>query len=299
MIKLKKLTFLLALLVTGIKVNYAQEIKPKGFFLKDSVKIGEPVPFVFSYIDRKNRPVIFPDSLYNFTPFELIRKEYFDTQSDSINSIDSAVYYLTTFEIDTVQKLSLPVYLIVDGDSMANFSLEDSIILDQVVTQMPDSVNLEENSHYRPVSLEFNYPYAIIALILLGIIALIVLIVWGKEIRKRIKLYRMKKRLEKFKLDFEQHIDKLTQETTKPNIEHALAFWKSYMENLEGLPMTKLTTKEIALLMGSSSLQETLKSIDKNIYSKAAVSALQNDFEFLKDFSQDRYNHITEEIKNA
>ena len=71
------------------------------------------------------------------------------------------------------------------------------------------------------------------------------------------------------------------------------------MEGLENLPFTKLTTKEIVLLMQSSSLEETLKSIDKNIYSRATVSALQNDFEFLKDYTQDRYNHISEVIKNA
>ena len=63
--------------------------------------------------------------------------------------------------------------------------------------------------------------------------------------------------------------------------------------------MTKLTTKEIVVLQQNSSLDETLKSIDRNIYSQIAVSALQNDFEFLKDYSLDRYNHVTEVIRNA
>lgn len=299
MIKLVRLTVLMALLLGGIRASQAQETKPIGYFLKDSVKIGEPVPYVFSYRDRKNRTVIFPDSLYNFAPFELISKEYFNTRSDTTNSIDSAVYFLSTFEIDTVQRLSLPVFLIIGSDSIPNFSLTDSIILDQVVTQMPDSVAMEENSYYRPVSLEFNYPYAIIGLIILGIVAIIVLAVWGKEIRKRIRLYRLRKGFDKFKSEFDVRIEALAQDTTKQNIERILAYWKRYMETLEGLPFTKLTTKEIVLLMQSSSLDETLKSIDKNIYSKAVVSALQNDFEFLKDYSQDRYNHITEVIKNG
>jgi type II secretory pathway pseudopilin PulG len=298
-IKIVKLAVLAALLLTGIQAGTAQETKPIGFFLKDSVKIGEPVPYVFSYKDKKNRTVIFPDSLFDFTPFELISKEYFNTRSDTTNSIDSAVYYLSTFEIDTVQRLALPVFLIIGSDSIPNYSLIDSIILDQVVTQMPDSVAMEENSFYRPVSLEFNYPYAIIALIILGVVALIVLIVWGKEIRKRIRLYRLKKSLEKFRMGFDAQIEALARDTTKPNIEKTLVYWKKYMEGIEDLPFTKLTTKEIVLLMQSSSLNETLKSIDKNIYSKATVSTLQNDFEFLKDYSQDRYNHITEVIKNG
>ncbi|MFT6871817.1 MAG: hypothetical protein ACJAVN_000820 [Roseivirga sp.] len=276
-----------------------QDLKPIGFFLKDSVKIGESVPYSLSYKDRKNRPVIFPDSLYNFSPFELLKKEYFDTQSDDINSIDSAVYYLATFEIDTVQSLSLPVFLFIGNDSLELYSLMDSITLDQVVTQMPDSVSLAETSAYMPVSLQFNYPYWVIGLIILGIVVLIVMLVWGNQIQKRIKLYRLNKQLLKFKEQFDIEIEQLNADTTKLKIESVLKFWKGYMERLEKIPYTKLTTKEIVLVQKSTSLEETLKSIDKNIYSPIEVTALQNDFEFLKDYSEDRYNHVTEVIKNA
>lgn len=277
----------------------AQDIKPTGYFLKDSVKIGELVPYSLSYKDKKNRPVIFPDSLYDFSPFELLDKSYFDTHSDSINSIDSAVYYLATFEIDTVQILSLPVFVFTGNDSIPIFSEKDSIILNQVVTQMPDSVNLSETRAFQPVSRQFNYPYWIIALILLGIIALVVGVIWGKEIAKRIKLYRLMKKLEKFKMEFDQEIENISSETEKTKIESLLKFWKSYMESLEQIPYTKLTTKEINQIQNNSSLEETLKSIDRNIYSTLAVTTLQNDFEFLKDYSVDRYNHVTEVIKNA
>lgn len=277
----------------------AQDIKPTGYFLKDSVKIGELVPYSLSYKDKKNRPVIFPDSLYDFSPFELLDKSYFDTHSDSINSIDSAVYYLATFEIDTVQSLSLPVFVFTGNDSIPIFSAKDSIILNQVVTQMPDSVNLSETRAFQPVSRQFNYPYWIIALILLSVIALVVAIIWGKEIAKRIKLYRLMKKLEKFKVEFDQEIENISSETEKTKIESLLKFWKSYMESLEQIPYTKLTTKEINQIQNNSSLEETLKSIDRNIYSTLAVTTLQNDFEFLKDYSVDRYNHVTEVIKNA
>ena len=277
----------------------AQDIKPNGYFLKDSIKIGEPVPYSLSYKDKKNRPVIFPDSLHNFFPFELLDKAYFDTRSDSINSIDSAVYYLTTFEIDTIQKLSMPVYVFTGEDSIPIYSQIDSIVLNQVVIQMPDSVNLAETKAFQPVSLQFNYPYWVIGLIILGVVSVIVLIIWGREIRKRIKLYRLKKKLEKFREEFDREIESITQDTQKSKIESVLKFWKSYMESLEQLPYTKLTTKEIIQVQKNSSLEETLKSIDRNIYSPIAVTALQNDFEFLKDYSIDRYNHVTEEIKNA
>lgn len=276
-----------------------QEIKPKAAFQKDSIKLGESVPFTFSYKDRKNRPVIFPDSLYDFSPFELVKKEYYDTRSDTINSIDSAVYYLTTFEIDKVQRLSLPVYLVTEGDSLQVFSDTDSITLWEVVPDLPDSVDLVETDHYRPVSSEFNYPYFVIGLVILGFVLLLVLLIWGRAIRKKIKLYRLAKKLKKFKERFEQEVEKLTGQPTKPQIEEALKFWKNFMEELDTIPYRKLTTKEIVIIHQNKSLEETLKSIDRSIYSQAAASALQNDFEYLMDYSEDHYNHITEDIRNA
>lgn len=288
----------LVLLVLFFDSALGQDLKPNGYFLKDSIKIGEVVPYTLSYKDKKNRPVIFPDSIH-FLPFELISKEYFDTQSDSINSIDSAVYYLATFEIDTIQRINPPVFIYTGSDSLELYGDIDSIVLNQVVTQMPDSVSLEETSAYQPISLQFNYPYWIIGLIILGILSIVVAVVWGKEIRKRIKLYRMSKQLIKFQEQFDIEIDELNRDTSKIRIESVLKFWKSYMEKLDSLPYTKLTTKEIVKVQQNSSLEETLKSIDRNIYSPIEVNALQNDFEFLKDYSEDRYNFITEGIKNA
>lgn len=286
-------------LLMSTLILQGQTTKPYAAFQKDSIKVGEVVPFIFSYKDRKNRSVIFPDSLYDFSPFELVKKEYYDTESDSISSIDSAIYYLTTFEIDLIQKLSLPVYVVTEGDSLPIFSLTDSIKLQEVVLQLPDTVNLAETTHYRPVSTEFNYPYFIIGVVALGLIILIVLLVWGKAIRKRIKLYRLKKKLEKFKVDFDQEINRLGSQPSQPQIETVLRSWKTYMERLDKIPYRKLTTKEIALIHSNNSLEQTLKSIDRSIYSQKAASALQNDFEFLMDYSVDRYNHVTEEIKNA
>lgn len=296
---IRKFFGLLALTIILVSTAKAQDIKPNGFFLKDSVKIGESVSYSLSYKDRKNRPVIFPDSLYDFSPFELLGKDYFDTQSDSINSIDSAVYRLATFEIDTVQRLNLPVFLYTGTDSLELYSDLDSIILNQVVTIMPDSVNMAETSAYQPISLQFNYPYWVVGLIILGFITLIVMMFWGKELKKRIKLYRLKKQLAKFQEEFDLEIERLNTETSKIKIETVLKFWKGYMEKLERIPYTKLTTKELITIQKNGSLEETLKSIDKNIYSPIEVSALQNDFEFLKDYSEDRYNHVTEGIKNA
>jgi hypothetical protein len=294
----KGLIVLILLMLVGV-VAKGQDTKPYGYFVVDSAKIGEIIPYSLSYKDKRNRKVIFPDSTFNYAPFELFDKAYFDTESDTINSIDSAVYYLATFEIDTIQKLALPVYIFAGEDSIEVFSDYDSIVLDQVVTQMPDSVALEETAVFQPVARQFNYPYWIIGLLLLGLISLIVMIIWGKQIRKRIKLYRLKKALEKFHQRFDEELEQLNSTSTKEEIESVLKYWKEYMEGLERIPYTKLTTKELVKIQQNGSLEETLKSIDKSIYSRLAVEELQDDFDFLKDYSTDRYHHITQEIKNA
>ena len=295
----KRLTLILLILGLPLLSTFGQEVKPYGYFLSDSVKIGELVPYSLSFKDKRNRAIIFPDSTFDFSPFELFDKAYFDTQSDTINSIDSAVYYLATFEIDTVQKLSLPVFLYTGDDSLEIFAELDSIVLDQVVTQMPDSVALEETAAFQAVSTQFNYPYWIIALITLGVLSLIIMLVWGKDIRKRIKLYRMQKRLAKFYEQFDLELAGISDNSTQHDIERVLKFWKEYMERLESIPYTKLTTKELVEIQQNASLEETLKSIDRSIYSKIKVDVLQDDFDFLKDYSTDRYNHVTEVIKNA
>ena len=294
----KRIVLALVFLFGFLCVSKGQDARPIGYFLKDSVKIGKLVAYSLSYKDKKNRPVIFPDSTFSFAPFELLDKSYFDTKSDTINSIDSAVYYLTTFEIDTVQRLALPVYIDTGSDSVELLAVTDSIILNQVVTQIPDSVNMAETKAFQPVSLQFNYPYWIIGLTILGIISIIVLVIWGVEIRKRIRLYRLSKQLAKFQSQFDLEIEKINQNISKPELEKVLKFWKGYMEKLEDIPYTKLTTKEIIKIQQNTSLEETLKSIDRNIYSTVTMSALQNDFEFLKDYSLDRYNHVTEVIRN-
>lgn len=97
-----------------------------------------------------------------------------------------------------MQSLSIPVFVYTGKDSIPIFSAKDSIILNQVVTQMPDTVNLSETRAFQPVSRQFNYPYWIIGLIILGVIAIVVAVIWGREITKRIKLYRLKRSLRNF-----------------------------------------------------------------------------------------------------
>ena len=167
----------------------AQQIKSKGSFLSDSIKIGMDIRYSLSATYPSNQDVVFPDSTFNFSPFEYVGKKYFTTKTDSTYSYDSAVYIFTTFEVDSVQFLRLPVFIVTRGDSSAIYTEMDSVILQHVVAEIPDTTGVEnmplkENVDFLPLVLQFNYPYLIIGIIILIIAILLVIIIFGKRIRK-------------------------------------------------------------------------------------------------------------------
>ena len=275
----------------------AQQLEPRGLFLSDSIKIGEEVIYSLSIEYPRDNNVIFPDSLYDFAPFEYIKKTEFFTSSDSVKSFDSILYHLSTFEIDPVQKLGLPVFLTAEGDSISYYAAEDSIFLQQLITQMPDSIALKENSKYVNVKLAFNYPYLIFGLSIFLLLLIAVALIFGRQISKRLRLYRLKKRHEKFLLAFNQRLAQ-TQDK-KEDAESLLLIWKKYMEKLENAPFTKLTTKEIVRIQPNESLKVNLKDIDKGIYGHGNIGKLASNFSELKEYAFERLNVKMNLIKNA
>lgn len=278
----------------------AQEIKPVGHFLSDSIKIGEEVQFALSVKYPKKYQVIFPDSTFNYGSFEYYSKQYFDTKADSTFAIDSVIYGVSTFEIDPILQLQLPVYLINGKDSVEILSNIDSIILVQYVAQVPDSIQLIKNVDYYEVSYEFNYPYLMIALGVIFVLAIAILIIFGKRIRTAIKLYRLKKEYEKFSIQLDRGITQIRRDQSdKSNIEEVLVVWKTYMERLVDKPFTKYTSKEISKAEYSQDLVEALRNIDRAIYSTATMEEIHRNFETVSTFTSDQYQQKTKELKNG
>jgi len=263
-----------------------------GVFLKDSVKIGEPVLYSLSIEYPIDADVVFPDSLFNFSPFELNQKDYFFTRSDYSFSFDSAIYNLSTFEIDSVQFLRLPVFLILDNDSLTLRPDIDSIVLNHVVTQMPDSLAFLENTVYRETVLQFNYPYLIAGIIVLVVLSILIYLIFGKQIKRNIILYRLKRAHIRFVENFNPFL-----KDNQTNPESVLVIWKTYMEKLEGFPYTKSTTKEIALIEANIKAMKPLKLIDRAIYGKFEDSTLPSSYQDLLSFTDQKYQAKVEFIK--
>jgi len=285
----RKLSLFLLFFVFGYTATLGQSIIPNGHFMKDSVQIGEHVAFSLSIKYPKTLELIFPDSTHNFSPFELISKRYFSTVSDSTFSYDSAIYYLSTFEIDTVQYLKLPVYIINEFDSTTLYTSLDSIVLKQVVEAIPDSVAMITNTAYVDVPMAFNYPYATIGLVFIVLIIIVLWLIFGKKIRSKIKVYQLKKRHTAFIQKFDDLVN-----SNRLDAEAILILWKAYLEKLKKEPFTKLTTKEISAIINQSDLEKSLISIDRNIYGPKDESLLDDAYSHIKALAIEEYmNQIT------
>ncbi len=275
----------------------AQKITPEGAFVQDSTKVGEVIAYTLSIRYPRSESIIFPDSTYDFSPFELVRKKEFNTKSDSLNSFDSTVYYLSTFETDYKQVLALPVYLIKGMDSISLFANEDDITLVTVLIKMPDSLAVLENTDLQPVVQAFNYPYLIAGLVLLAIIIIAIALIFGKRIRQKIRVYRLKKAYQSFLGRYDKALSDLT--NADKSQESLLLIWKKYMEKLETIPYTKFTTKEIIKQHPQENLKMALREIDRNIYGGFGDDDIKSKFETLRKYSEERLNVKLEEVKNA
>ena len=293
-------SFLILLSVSTSFSQLKEGVKTKGYFLEDSIRIGVSSPYVLTAKYPINMDVIFPDSLFDFSPYELEEKIFYPTMSDKQYSYDSAVYYLTSFEIDSIQYYQMPAFVINGKDSVRILADIDSIYLQQMVTHIPDSLTAEtipliENTTYKTVNMDFNYPYLIIGVCLLAALLIATYIFFGKAIKKWFVLKRLNKKFGQYTSNFDEL---LQQDNSQILFEKTLQLWKKYHESLEGKPYTKLTTKEISFFSGIENIKPVLTDIDRAIYGKFKETD-KNELQKLKSFSQKRFEEKVAEVKHG
>lgn len=278
-------------------------VQVTGKFLLDSIKIGEQVPFTLTATYPSEKTLLFPDSTFTFSGFELDYKIVTPTITANGISYDSAVYVLTTFEIDPVLYLRIPAFEISDQDSIIHYSATDSIFIRELVTELPpDTVQLSElplksNTAYEPVNFLLNYPVLAIAI---GAVILLVIAVWiffGKKIIRYFKLRRLQKLHTTFLGKFEDEVRSIEQRFSRERTESTVSIWKKYMEQLESTPYTKLTTQETELLTRDHALGNILKQIDRVIYGRE--TAVTQSLVQLRGIAEARFQNRVKEIEHG
>jgi hypothetical protein len=210
---------------------------------------------------------------------------------------------LNTFEIDSIQTLKIPAFVVLPNDCTKYESNTDTVFFKHLVSQVPDSLSAEQlplktNTDYNPVSWLFNYPvFSIVAGALLLISALVWLI-FGKKIKRHFTLKRLTKNHHEFILQFDSAIEKLKAGFTPESAERSVLIWKQYMEDLITRPYTKSTTRELKAIEKNEDLISALQVIDRSIYGRIPPDTVDS-FLNLKEFSQTQFNKKLEELKHG
>jgi len=274
-----------------IESSYAQ--KPVGSFQTDSIEIGRPIDYTLSYRHSPSAEVFFPDTTYNFYPFEIVRRNIFPTSTTNNVSTDSVVYTLITFDITKNQKLGLPIYLLSNRDCTAVYALADSVFLKEMIKTSLDSLQLKTDTKLLPLSQQVNYPKILTYLLgLLGIV-LVIYAFFGRFIRKQYTLFLFGRRHK----DFQTNYKKFTRSTLDDvTIGKALVLWKKHLEWLEKRPYTSYTTKEIVSRLPSERLEEALREVDSAIYGGILSTQMPLAMSILLEKATELYKKRREEL---
>lgn len=287
-------------LLLAIAPARGQRVTVRTGFVADSVQVGEPTPYFLVSVSSARQQVIHPDSTRSFFPFEFVRRVSFPTVTSGGRSYDSTVYWLRTFELDSVQSLGLPAFVLEGRDTLSFAGIPSSIGIRFVVTTPPDpaiapsQLELKANTLYERVKMLFNYPLLLIVVGSIVAVAAILIALFFKKIRRAIRRWRLTRDYRRFALAFRDRVEELHMRPGVTEAQKALHCWKQYLEKLEEKPFLKLTTKEIRELTGDGELTASLQQIDRGLYGGAALSA--GAFESLRKFAQTALDRRMEEL---
>lgn len=288
---MRKILTLILFLFTAI--GFAQ--KPKAYFDSDSLLIGKPISFSLTYLSNGKTDILFPDSTYNFKPFELVDIDYFPTNTQNGKSLDSVVYTLITFKVDSTYALSLPVKILrtkrhVFSDT-ATVKLHSSLKNSDLRTHV-----IKKSTGYFNVPLDFNFPKFLYYLVIFLISFVVFWALFGKLILRNIKIWKFNQKHQKFASNYK----KLSKNPKNfPNIGAGLILWKNHLEWLLRKPYSTMTTSEITKTLENERLEEALKEFDLAIYGGVLSDHIPFAFNILFDFATDTFKKQRKIYKEA
>ncbi len=278
-------------------------MKVEGFFLRDTVELGQSVKYVLRSRHAPQAEVLFPDTTFRFAPFELVRKEFYPTRTINGTSIDSTIYTLRTFSLKPVQALQLTAQMFHNGDTLHLVTPRDSVYLKQNVAVVPDPLPLQAATQLRPVPEQFNYVYWALGAVAASILIGGVWVLFGKGINLRYKLYVLRKDQAQFQYRFQTSRERFQRGKTLDQLERAITLWKNYLTKLEDIAINSFTTKEIASYYEEDErVSNALKVCDRAIYGNIISddeTEVTDSLSQLAEFSAYRYVLIRDSLRNV
>lgn len=271
---------------------------PSIKFLSDSFKLGQHVQLSMRFEHKPSAELVFPDSSYDFSPFEFVKKQYFPTKSTKNISKDSVVYTLTTFELEPQLSLSLPVFLFEDGDTTRLYSDDAFIKLKEEITNVTQKDSLRVDTRFLALSSKLNYPYIGIGLLVWAWIGLMVFVFFRKKIVAQYKLYFLQKDYQKFSADFAKITFQYNRNPTVLLLEEQLSLWKKYIGKLDKKPYPTFTTKELAKVFAQNEITSSLQNYDRAIYGGYIKEDMTQSINYLESSAKLKFEKKQNELRN-
>ncbi|TDB63502.1 hypothetical protein EZE20_16390 [Arundinibacter roseus] len=275
-----------------------KENLPQGVFLNDTIVVGKPFSYAFSYRHGAETEVFFPDSSYDFSPFTFLHQEFYTTRTDTSGSLDSTIYTLVAFEVKPRQVLRLPVYVLADVDCTAVYTAPDTVYLKLTLpaTSRPDTLSLLPETEIGFLQRQFNYPVFLAALLTLGFVSFIIYWLFGTGILRQWRIFQLHRRHSEFVRAFNRFNRTARERDSTVEAEKAVVLWKNYLERVEKKPFATYTTREIVDNIPDEALENALKDIDRIIYGQVKSEKMDPSLQVLKNVAQRLYRQRRLEI---
>ncbi|TAF63389.1 MAG: hypothetical protein EAZ55_13945 [Cytophagales bacterium] len=272
--------------------------KPIGTFLTKRSPIGTKIYYALTLKHAPEMQIVFPDSTHNFSPFEFQKMTPYPTETNNNISTDSVIYELVSFEVDRIQTLSLPVYILAGEDSVRYYSNLDTVLIEEMIKGNIDTLQYRENEQYENLNPYFNYPYLITGILSIVLVGWLGWILLGGRIRKAYLLYDIRTRHGRFIRDFKKLTNRIKVRQSAEDVERILILWKNHLTLLEKEPFNTFTTKEIVQKITNEQLAFSLRNIDKAIYGSDVSEDLENDISMLQNISSISFDKRQKELQN-
>ncbi|MCP9767793.1 hypothetical protein EGI22_07695 [Lacihabitans sp. LS3-19] len=269
--------------------------KPKAKFSSDTILLGKPIYLSLSYLHNGSSDLLFPDSTTNFQPFVFQSSEYFPTKTDKGRSLDSVVYTLVTFKLDSIYKLSIPITFI---NSKKKVYSDTAKVKLKSLVKATDISNPKAkiSTGFFNVPLDFNYPKVLYLIVIIGFGLILLWAVFGKLFNRIFRLWQFQQKHKKFVSSYK----KLGKSSDNiENVGKGLVKWKNHLEWLLKKPYSTMTTSEITKNLNNPRLEEALKEFDLAIYGGILSNHIPFAFNILFDFASETFKDQKKRYKAA
>ncbi len=266
--------------------------------MQDSAMLGERVGYVLKASYPEQKQLIFPDSLFDYSPLVLLEKKTFISSTSEGITSDSTIYFVSNFSLEPSIYLALPVYELVRYDSITHFPLEAELKLKLTLDSIPEQPVFQENNVYQPLEKEFNW--IVIGALLGGVLLLLVIFyfLFADRIKRMWKHRNQKRRWDQFEKKWIKQTTLLTQQPTLELADEVQGMWKAYMESLTKLPFQEWTSSEIGQELDNPEVFKALRTIDLIIYAGGSEKS-EEATSYLLKLAKEKHLEKLNEMKHA